>query len=375
VSIQSSGNSVGGTTVAARNIISGNSDDGVLIASGVSGMQVQGNFIGTNAAGTSALANSIGVEVAGSNNTIGGTTSAARNIVSGNAFEGVRVDSGVSGVQVQGNLIGTNAADTGALANSIGVYDAGSGNTIGGTATAALNIISGNSSDGVYIAGSDEYDYNNDIGTNLAGTAALANSIGVEVAGSNNTIGYNLISGNSADGVRIDSDASGNTVSYYNYIGTNLAGTAALANSIGVEVAGSNNTINGGNVISGNSGDGVLIDSSGSGNEVVDSWIGTNAAGTSALANGANGVEIAGANNTIGSGNVISGNSAAGVQIDSGVSGVQVQGNYIGTNAAGTSALGNSIGVAVAGSNNTIGGTTTAARNIISGNAFEGVRR
>src|SRR5262249_23285312 len=78
------------------NVISGNRNDGVLSASGVSGVQVQGNFIGTNTAGNAALANKVGIEVAGSTTAIGGTTSGARNIISGNTTNGVLIDSTAS---------------------------------------------------------------------------------------------------------------------------------------------------------------------------------------------------------------------------------------------------------------------------------------
>src|SRR5262249_34352643 len=84
-------------------------------------------------------------------------------------------------------------------------------------------------------------------------------------------------------------------------------------------------------------------------------------------------------NNTIGgsaagAGNVISGSSSNGMQIDLNDSGNVVQGNYIGTNAAGTAAVGNnSAGMLVYGSNNTIGGTEAGAGNVVAGNG-EGIR-
>ena len=108
---------IGGTTAGARNVISGNTGDGVDISgSGSTGNVVEGNFIGVNAAGTAALGNANGVgtfsggvviESGASDNTIGGTTPGARNVISGNAFAGVFLN-GVSANVVQGNFIGTD---------------------------------------------------------------------------------------------------------------------------------------------------------------------------------------------------------------------------------------------------------------------------
>src|SRR5690242_13728260 len=101
------------------------------------GNLITGNFIGTNPAGTAALANGVSgngaVIFAGtlSNNTIGGTTAAARNLISGNVGTGVNT-SGGSGTVVQGNLIGTDVTGTKALGNSgVGVEINGSNNLIG----------------------------------------------------------------------------------------------------------------------------------------------------------------------------------------------------------------------------------------------------
>jgi hypothetical protein len=62
--------------------------------------------MGLNAAGTGS-----------SNNTIGGATAAARNVVSGNASNNVFLnDPTITGNKIQGNYIGTNAAGTAAIA-------------------------------------------------------------------------------------------------------------------------------------------------------------------------------------------------------------------------------------------------------------------
>jgi parallel beta-helix repeat protein len=402
---QSSGNTIGGTSAAARNVISANGLDGVFLSLSYSNL-VQGNYIGTNAAGTAALGNGDGgvVVVAAdvtTGNTIGGTVAGAGNLISGNAVDGVFIAS--SGNVVQGNTIGTNAAGTAALGNhGSGVHIFGLGsrsnNLIGGTAAGAGNLISGNLGDGVqFIYGGQNFVEGNLIGTNAAGTAALGNgAYGVELrSSSNNAIGVagggNVISANHLDGVFLglqvadSSETTSGNVLQGNRIGTNAAGTAALGNA-GNGVHGylvAANTIGGTtaatrNVISGNQLSGILFDNSGR-NVVEGNYIGTAAAGSAALANVRHGVELLGSSsNTIGgtdsgAGNLVSGNHLDGVFIGVASNGASannnvLQGNYIGTNVTGSVPLGNLNGVVVRQSNdNVIGGTVGGAGNVIAG--------
>src|SRR5262249_22260197 len=131
-----------------------------------------------------------GVQVAGTGNTIGGTTAAARNVVSGNRGAGIAV--GGSGTIVQGNYIGTDVSGSVALGNQVnGVRVIGSGGTIGGTAAGAGNVISGNGRNGIEIDAPNNTVQGNLIGTDVGGTRALGNAaVGVLIAfASNNLIG------------------------------------------------------------------------------------------------------------------------------------------------------------------------------------------
>src|SRR5207248_1090832 len=93
VVIQGHGDHIGGTAAAERNLISGNGKDGVWIQSFSTGDLIEGNTIGTDVTGAVALGNSLdGVFVDGApNNTIGGTTSGAGNLISGNQGNGLNL--------------------------------------------------------------------------------------------------------------------------------------------------------------------------------------------------------------------------------------------------------------------------------------------
>lgn len=389
----SQGNTIGGTSGSQGNIISGNADEGISLRG--SNNTFVGNRIGTNQAGTAALPNEDGIRISGntSGNTIGGTSAADGNQISGNSNAGVKIEgTNATGNFVQGNLIGTDAAGTGPLGNKNGVeIDNAPTNTIGGAAAGAGNVISGNRKNGVLLR--DGADGNvvqeNLIGLNSAGTAALGNSRGVLIDdATNNQIGGsgNIISGSTAEGVRIqDAGSTGNTLRD-NFIGTNQAGTSALANNIGVRIRngatgniiGGDSTAGEGNVISASTLEGVSIRNA-DGNTIFGNLVGTDAAGSGALGNGRDGVEIKNSENNMiggtgtGEGNVISGNVRFGVHLVSDNN--TVEGNRIGTNQAGTGALANDTGVYLDGTGNTIGGDSTNGEgNQISGNTDAGVQ-
>ncbi|MGH9943651.1 MAG: Calx-beta domain-containing protein, partial [Pyrinomonadaceae bacterium] len=228
-----------------------------IILSQGGGNIIEGNYLGTNQAGTAVACNSgNGVYVFNSsNNVIGGTTAAARNVISGNRFPGIRLG-GVftNGNHIQGNFFGTDAtgnADLGNQSNGVAVID-GTNNVVGGTTAGAGNLISGNDSPGVALGFSDPSGIlvqANFIGTNAAGNSALPNDGGGIIVGgffqidgspitaTDNTIGGtvpgagNLISGNNGNGIEVINEGSQDNKVQGNFIGTNLAGTAAVANT------------------------------------------------------------------------------------------------------------------------------------------------
>jgi hypothetical protein len=141
---------------AVRGLVINRWDDRGVDVDG-SGNAVSGNFVGTDASGNLDRGNGSfgGVLVDGDSNIVGGTSPAARNVISGNDGEGININSG-SRNEVQGNLIGTKKDGVGALGNAgdgVFVHD-GQRNTIGGsgvTARFAANTIAFNGRDGVEV--------------------------------------------------------------------------------------------------------------------------------------------------------------------------------------------------------------------------------
>jgi titin len=359
-----------------------------IVLNGVSNI-IQGNFIGTDTTGALARGNgSFGIWVKSLGNQIGGTTAAARNVISGGNNTGIYIYKTSSNV-VQGNYIGISVTGANPLGNNNNgvVIDGSSGNCIGGT-VGARNFLSGNGTSGVYLNGAGS-SWNviqgNYIGTDYSGVIIVRNAgDGITVNGApSNIISGNVISGNGLSGVSMSGGGAGGNLVAGNYIGTDAAGKLALGNhNAGMTISAANgNLIGTSNVISGNRLDGIFLTGGASGNLVQDNIIGLSAAGTNALPNGFNGISISGASsNTIGGSvaaarNVISGNANNGVGILMVTDTLNtVCGNYIGTDATGKKAVANVLaGVLVQGCSNVIGGVTAGSGNVISGNGQQGI--
>src|SRR5262249_29628906 len=149
---------VGGTAASARNVISGNGNVGVLLSgSGTTAIKISRNYIGTNAAGTAAVGNAHGgVSITSApSNQIGGTAAGEGNVISGNNPGNGITSFDSTDLQVQGNLIGTDAAGSSALPNAIGISVARASGTatatIGATSSAGRNVVSGNAASGIVL--------------------------------------------------------------------------------------------------------------------------------------------------------------------------------------------------------------------------------
>lgn len=426
-----SDNLIGGTTTEQRNVVSGNSNNGVLILNGPDN-DVFGNFIGTTGDGEADLGNgNHGISVL---NSEGNQLGNDRNVISGNEDAGISL-AGQSAINnlVQGNYIGTDkdgVADLGNTDQGVIISDAPdntiggtTGTTAGGPCEGDCNVISGNGQAGVEINGQDASDIQvlgNFIGTNAAGDNGVGNSsdgVFVNVApdaqiGDGTVAGRNVISDNGTNGVRIlGLDTPGSPAAALiegNYIGSDAVGNTDVGNtehgvliddSFGNTVGGVDNTPGDDcdddcNLISGNGADGVHIKSADSASNTVSAnIIGLDAAGMGDLGNDDDGVQIVDAgsltipsSNTVGGTstdrrNVISGNSQDGGVDEAGVriSGIDpdnnvIQGNYIGTNTTGEGARANQNGVRLVDANGTdVGGIDPDMGNLISGNTSMGL--
>lgn len=419
-------NLIGGASPSDRNIIQGNSGDGVIVygAQGT-GNAIESNFILDNGGD--------GVLLLSADNHVGmpglAGLAGSGNLISGNLGNGVHVlDTSARGNSVENNEIGTQLGLAGLPVPILGTAprpNGGSGvlienasaNTVGGLVAGAANVLAGNGLDGVTIEGPTgstipaivtsppstaplSGQARNVVEGNLIGVNNRNNLVepipngrdGVNVASPGNTIGgtsiqaRNIIAANQRDGVTISSDA--------NLVAGNLIGTTTGSDQYGNTAfgilidGGGANTLGGtaagaGNVVSGN-GTGIGIQGlRAAANLVAGNLVGTTSDGSAPLANAGDGIAINGApGNTIGgtiaaAANVIGGNTGNGLSLlGTSATGNLVEGNDIGTNAASSTQLGNTLdGILVSGgaSNNTIGGTGSGAGNAIAENGGAGV--
>jgi parallel beta-helix repeat protein len=386
----------------------------------VKGTLIQGNFIGdypvypVDSAKTGAPLpapnnvwtylgsnTGIGVLVRAPNTTIGGTNPQESNVITANGLGGIVLDVGATGSVVSGNQVGLMSVADGRYAQNgngfagggtaDGVLVLASSVLVGGVGVDGANVISGNAGNGVHVSGATATQTNitsNIIGLApgggyLFGTFNPGNGLdGVRIENApSNLVDGNTISSNDGAGVRLmGATATGNVLSA-NFLGLTADGKAVKGNfGEGVAVYAPLNTIGAGNVISGNLRGVGVYGPLASGIVIRDNKIGADVEGKIDLGNAHEGILIQDSsdNQVLGNANgsqVISGNEI-GISL-SGLSTTRtlVQGNFVGTDAAGASGVPNAHeGVLILNSwGNTIGGTGASVLNLISANHW-GVR-
>ncbi|MEO1528811.1 MAG: LamG-like jellyroll fold domain-containing protein, partial [Planctomycetota bacterium] len=276
IGIRSRGDNVviGGTTVANRNVFSGD-DYGVIVRGTSTGTTVSGNYFGTAIDGNSVLGDSrygILLQDDATGNTFGGATSARANVLVGSSVYTITAGGeGVDGNTFQNNIIGASADRSTQLdfntGTASGIYITGGGdnnqiidNLIVGSASAGIELDASGVSDGTIIQG-------NIIGTDATGTQnwgvgetgilienATNTTIGGIGAGDGNVIAYSgRVDANLGVGIAIQDGGSGNTIRGNSIYGNSIqgidlsAGTAIdgpTANDAGDVDSGSNNLQN-----------------------------------------------------------------------------------------------------------------------------------
>jgi titin len=251
-------NTIGGTTSGTGNLISGNGRFGIYLnGTGTTGNLIQGNRIGTSVDATIGQGNAldgIAVFAGPANNTFGGTTAGARNVISGNGRDGVFLANAGSGNGVEGNFIGTSGDGSKAVGNSGNgiALESVTNTTVGGTAAGAGNVISGNT-EGVVLIGAGATGnllQGNLLGTDESGATSVANTVfGVDIQGgaSGNTIGGtvsgagNTIAFSSRSGVVV-----GNAPSDAATTGNAILGNSIFLNDLlGIDLGNDGTTANG----------------------------------------------------------------------------------------------------------------------------------
>lgn len=297
-------------SIVRNNVLSGNSRYGLYLQYSKNAL-VNDNYIGTDMTATANRGNAEdGIMTLSLDNAM-----IRNNVISGNGTQGGHLTAGIelSGkASVRNNKIGTDITGTVAIPNDLGIYIEGGVAEIGGPSSLDGNLISGNTDYAVYPRNMDTLIVmNNKIGTNAAGNARLGNLDGIYGRDVHfGLVSNNLISGNKGMGVYIFSAFS--VIDSFtvrdNYIGVNADLTDTLGNGVGV---GFHNVTAPGvyilnNIIGGNK---TGLSLMGENALVKSNFIGFNPAGTVELPN-ATGIRITGSENIVQE-NVIAHNEAS----------------------------------------------------------------
>ncbi len=221
------------------NLISGNDLGGIIVSGAASdGAVITGNLIGLNAAGDARLeatptTNADGIRLSEvTNATIGGSSAAARNVISGNYGNGIVITGVSTGTTVNGNYVGTSAIGEDAIPNMSGGIrlNLAEGVVIGQTSG---NLVSGNDAPGIIVGNSTNGTVaNNIVGLDVDGNTAMPNlSYGINIFGSSFfTVTDNTVSANTGSGIRL-SDGSTAINIYDNRIGVGVFSNMDLGNT------------------------------------------------------------------------------------------------------------------------------------------------
>lgn len=217
-----------GTTTLTNSNIYNNGHTGVRITG--SGSVMKGNKVGLNGSGVVAAnaADGVLIDSSSNDNTIGGNTAADRNVISGNTGNGVHIYNDVQGIcqysntvsLTIGNYIGVDTSGnisagygnggSGVAVNEINSGDSCGGGSvykhvIGGDSTGQPNLIAGNAQDGIRVYQSS----NENFGSDVFSVSVLPNIIY-----GNGNLGINLAADSTNTGTA-DTDLSPNVINNF----------------------------------------------------------------------------------------------------------------------------------------------------------------
>jgi len=235
---------------------------------------IEGNIIGLRPDGSTTSGNAVGIQLMSGGHTVGGTAAPARNLISSNQ-NGIIIEGGsATDINVQNNIIGTNAALTqlrGNFQNGVLIRNGASRNTVGGSFAGTDNNIFGSGSDGVQIntAGGNNVQRNN-IGQHQGNGVSILSGSGNLVGGTNDIVRNNIFLSNN-NGIEINGNTATANLVQGNFIGVlfntdgtpranvgnNNHGIAFNGNATGNRVGGA--STGSGNIIAFNRGDGVSV--------------------------------------------------------------------------------------------------------------------
>ena len=336
---------------------------------------------------TSALPTIVNRVIVDGSSQVGASVVIDGSQISTGVIDGLRVEAddveirslGVSGFSSDGIEV-RNADDV--LINDVQAFDnSGSGVRFSDATNSEVSdsVITGNGLTGVLVVGSG--DQGNEITGNLIGIGAdeVADgngAFGVQILTAGNEVIDNVVSGNSRSGIVISGAQSENNIIQGNRVGTDSTGTQAVGNNaFGILVSNSDNNLIGGaqlvrqNIVSGNGGAGISIGSNSSGNRLERNYIGLDQSGTVALGNGTTGIFLrAGATDTTVINNFVASNVSSQITIvGSTTTNNVVTQNRIGFGTGFAAFDGGNIAILLNAPGNTIGGSTRADGNIITG--------
>ncbi len=368
-------------TVNIKSNVVANCSRGIWTFSGVKNLSIEDNLIGLAPNGMDPMPSTTGISLQTPDATIKNNTVVSSSV-------GINLSSTAQDSEIKGNRFGTDitgstpvvvsgASKAIQLSGTSG--SALSNVTIGGENTEDRNIISSFSS-GIYMTNTDSVTIEgNYIGTDITGSVAFGNNIGVNLVSnnSNTTIKNNLISGNDAAGIDLN-DLLDTINIQGNLIGLKSNGTEVLGNgSSGISTDGTGKVTIGGesvearNIISGNVKAVYLEMDTDVDYQVIGNYIGTDVSGTIPLENTNRSIVVRGGGTKLIKGNLIGGIDTEGIRVEHTTTPTLVQGNTIGLSSDGTTVLDTALaGIGITLYNDfetTVGGPNPGDGNVIGG--------